>query len=115
LQSAVDEGQGIAVFEQTRRHPLALLMMLTLPFLAWLLTPFIRPWRPARLFWTYIIPAIPLVLCFDGIVSCLRTYSPDELLALAEGLHGAPYTWRAGRVRSPLSPIGVTYLIGVPR
>lgn len=115
LQSAVDEGQGIAVFEQTRRHPLALLMMLTLPFLAWLLTPFIRPWRPERLFWTYIVPAIPLVLCLDGMISCLRTYSPDEMLALAKGLHGAPYTWRAGCVRSPLSPIGVTYLIGAPR
>ncbi len=115
LQSAVGEGQGIAVFEQTRRHPLALLMMLTLPFLAWLLTPFIRPWRASRFFWTYVIPAIPAVLCFDGIVSCLRTYSPDELLALAADLHGAPYTWQAGRVRSPISPVGVTYLIGVPQ
>jgi len=115
LQSAVDEGQGIAIFEQTRRHPLALLMMLTLPFLAWLLTPFIRPWRASRFFWTYVIPAIPAVLCFDGIVSCLRTYSPDELLALAGDLHGSPYTWQAGRVRSPISPVGVTYLIGVPR
>ena len=77
LQSAVDDGQGIAIFEQTRRHPLALLVMLTLPLLALLLTPSIRPWRPSRLFWTYVIPAIPLVLCIDGIVSCLRTYEPD--------------------------------------
>ena len=114
LQSAVDERQGIAVFEQTRRHPLALLVMLTLPLLALLLTPFIRPWHPARFFWTYVIPAIPAVLCHDGIVSCLRTYTPDELLALAAALHGPAYTWQAGRVRSPLSPIGVTYLIGVP-
>jgi hypothetical protein len=114
LQSAVDEGQGIAIFEQTRRHPLALLVMLLLPLLAFLLTPFIRPWRPARFFWTYVIPAIPAVLCHDGIVSCLRTYNPDELLALAARLHGPAYTWQAGRVASPLSPVGVTYLIGVP-
>jgi hypothetical protein len=114
LQSAVDAGQGIAVFEQTRRHPLALLVMLTLPLLALLLTPFIRPWRPARFFWTYVIPAIPAVLCHDGIVSCVRTYEPGELLALAAALHGPAYKWQTGRVRSPLSPVGVTYLVGVP-
>ena len=114
LQSAVDDGQGIALFEQTRRHPLALLVMLTLPLLALLLTPFIRPWRWSRIFWTYLLPAIPLVLCIDGIVSCLRTYEPDELLALSARLHGPAYCWQAGRVASPLSPLGVTYLIGVP-
>jgi hypothetical protein len=114
LQSAVDERQGIAIFEQTRRHPLALLVMLVLPLLALLLTPFIRPWRADRFFWTYVIPAIPFVLCCDGIVSCLRTYEPAELLALTSHLHGPVYTWQAGRVRSPLSPVGVTYLIGVP-
>jgi hypothetical protein len=114
LQSAIDDGQGIAIFEQTRRHPLALPVMLLLPLLAFLLTPFIRPWRPSRTFWTYVIPAIPLVLCIDGLVSCLRTYEPDELLALASGLRGPAYHWQAGRVASPLSPLGVTYLVGTP-
>lgn len=114
LQSAVDAGEGIAVFEQTRRHPLALLVMLVLPPLALLLTPFLRPWRVSRFFWTYGIPAIPLVLGIDGVVSCLRSYTPGEMLALAKGLHGPAYTWRAGQVRSPVSPVGVTYLVGVP-
>lgn len=114
LQSAVDDRQGIAIFEQTRRHPFALLVMLVLPLLAWLLTPSIRPWRASRFFWTYVIPAIPAVLCIDGIVSCLRSYSPDELLALAARVEGPAYTWQTGRVSSPLSPIGVTYLVGVP-
>ena len=106
---------GIGIFEQTRRHPLAIALMLTLPFLAWLLTPLIRPWRPSRFFWTYVVPAIPAVLCLDGIVSCLRTYGPKELQRMASQLHGTGYVWQAGRVRSPLSPIGVTYLIGTPR
>jgi hypothetical protein len=114
LQDAVDKGQGIAIFEQTRRHPLALLIMLVLPLLAFLVVPFIRPFRVSRLLWTYLIPAIPLVLCFDGVVSCLRTYSPTELRALADSLEGPPYIWDIGRVPSPLSPIGVTYAIGYP-
>lgn len=114
LQDAVDQGQGIGIFEQTRRHPLALLIMLSLPLQALLLVPFIRPIRPARLFWTYIVPAIPLVLCLDGIVSCLRTYSEDELRQMCHSLHGEAYHWSIGRVPSPLSPIGVLYAIGTP-
>ena len=115
LQDAVNHGQGIAVFEQTARNPVALGMMLILPLLALLLTPFVRPWRVERLFWTYVIPAIPLVLGFDGVVSCLRTYSPKELAALIAGLEGPPYVWKIGRLPSPLSPVGVIYLIGYPQ
>ncbi len=114
LQDAVDQGQGIGLFEQTRRHPLALVVMLTLPLIVWLSTPFIRPFRWSRLFWTYVIPVIPAVICFDGCVSCLRTYSPAELRELVAGLDGPAYVWDIGWLPSPLSPIGVTYLIGYP-
>ncbi|HXF61211.1 MAG TPA: hypothetical protein VNK95_06320 [Caldilineaceae bacterium] len=115
LQDAVNHGQGIAVFEQTARTPVALGLMLMLPLLALLLMPFVRPWRAERLFWTYVVPAIPLVLGFDGVVSCLRTYSRQELAALIAGLEGPPYVWKIGRLPSPLSPVGVIYLIGYPQ
>lgn len=114
LQDAVDRGQGIGIFEQTRRAPLALLFMLVLPFLALLVVPFIRPFRASRLYWTYVIPAIPFVLCFDGIVSCLRTYSIEELNQLIAGLDAPGYVWDVGHARSPLSPIGVIYAVGYP-
>ncbi len=113
LQDAVDAGQGIAIFEQTQRSIAGLLFMLLLPLLALLATPLLRPFRWSRLFWTYVIPAIPLVLCFDGIVSCLRTYSDDELQTMVDDLEGTPYVWRFGRARTLLSPLGVRYLIGV--
>ncbi len=114
LQDAVDQGQGIAIFEQTRRHPLALLVMLLLAPLAFFVVPFILPWRAARFFWTYLIPAIPLVLCVDGIVSCLRTYTPAELQAMTARLVGLPYHWEIGHAAAPLSPLGVLYAIGYP-
>ena len=44
--------------------------------------PACPPFRWSRLLWTYLVPVIPLVLLFDGIVSCLRSYRPDELLKL---------------------------------
>ena len=114
LQDAVDNRQGIGIFEQTRRNPFAILLMLVLPLVAFLTVPFMRPFRWSRLFWTYIVPAIPCVLCHDGVVSCLRTYSARELHAMIGQLHAPGYVWQVGHTRSPVSPIGITYAIGYP-
>lgn len=35
-----------------------------------------------RLFFVYVIPVVPFVLVFDGIISCLRTRTADEVEAL---------------------------------
>lgn len=73
-------------------------------------TPFVRPVRASPLVLTYLLPLIPLVFAWDGTVSALRAYSPDELLTLAARVPGsAGYTWDAGR-RGPL-----LYLTGLPR
>ncbi len=114
LQDAVNQRQGIGIFEQTQRSVLALVVMLFLPWIALLIVPFIRPFRLSRLIWTYLIPAIPIILGIDGIISCLRTYSTVEMAEMIAELHGDAYVWESGRVSSPLSPIGVLYTIGYP-
>lgn len=114
LQDAVDSRQGIAIFEQTQRSVGAILVMLLLPWIAFLVVPFIRPFCGRRLIFTFLIPAIPLVLCLDGIVSCLRTYSSSELQNLVESLDRNDFSWQIGSVRAPLSPIPISYLIGLP-
>ena len=113
LQDAVDARQPIALFEQTHRSLAAMLFMVVLAPIAFLAVPLIRPFRWSRLFWTYLIPAIPFVLLFDGIVSCWRTYTAAELREMTAGMHEA-YEWEVGRVRTALSPLGMSYLIGYP-
>jgi hypothetical protein len=115
LQNAVDARTGIAVFESTQRHPLLLFYMLLTPLLVWLNTPFIRPWRWSRLFWTYVIPAIPFIVMFDGIVSCLRTYTSEELQTMVDSIKAPHYQWKVGLQCFGILPVGVTYLIGYPK
>lgn len=114
LQRAVADGAGIGVFEVSRRS-LGSMLAVSPPsvMLALAATPFVRPFRWSRLWWTYGIPAIPWTLAFDGLVSCLRTYTPAELEALVAGLDDPGYRWDIGVARGSL-PVPVTYLIGVP-
>jgi hypothetical protein len=108
LGDAVRRREGFAMAEVTSRTPRAFATMLFMPLLVWLLTPFMRPFRWSRLLLTYLVPLIPLVVLWDGIVSCFRTRTPEELLELSKTF--PQYEWTAGYARGGwLSPV---YLIG---
>jgi hypothetical protein len=112
LQNAVDAGESIGIFEATKRAPSTVGLIFVGTLLMFLHTPRIRPFRWSRLFWTYLIPIIPLVLFFDGVVSCLRTYRPHELREIVEKLTPCQFKWEIGELAGKRAP--VTYLIGYP-
>jgi hypothetical protein len=114
LQDAVDNQQGVGIFEVPRRSLLTVLLVFLVPIVALTVVLFIRPFRLSRLIWTYLIPVNPVVLFFDGIVSCLRAYSLDELSDLTRGLSASGYTWEMGEERRCLTSVPITYLIGYP-
>ena len=60
-----------------------LIPLLLTPIYLWIATPFIRPFRWRRLFWTYVVPLVPLTCWWDGLVSQFRAYTPSELEDLA--------------------------------
>ncbi|MEO7997063.1 MAG: class I SAM-dependent methyltransferase [Gemmatimonadaceae bacterium] len=113
LRNAARNGDGILIAEVTGRRASAMLFMLLAPLLVWLATPRLRPFRWSRLFFTYVIPAIPFVVCYDGIVSCFRTYSVDELRALLTTVEDLPYEWQLG-LASGHGLLPVTYALGFP-
>lgn len=90
--------------------PLAVLLnMLPLVVGSLFLTPFVHPFRLSRWLLTYVLPAIPILVAWDGTVSALRAYSPDELLDLARGVPGGDqYAWESARAGKAL------YLSGKP-
>jgi hypothetical protein len=114
IQNTVDARQGIGIFEITRRTVPAVASMILWSLSPLFFTPFVRPFRWSRLFFTYLVPLIPFVLLFDGIVSCLRTYRPSELFDLVHELGATNYEWQTGIFRESILKAPITYLIGFP-
>lgn len=114
LQNAVDSGSSIAIFEAQERSFLSLFAMMFSPITAFLITPFIRPFKLGRLVFTYLIPIVPFFVWWDGMVSSLRTYSVEEMNALVAELNKAEsYDWDIARVKS--GPGVILYLLGTKK
>jgi hypothetical protein len=112
LRDAVEQKQGIGVFELPRRNVVTILWVFLVPLGALLTAPFTRPFQLSRLFWTYVLPVIPLMLWFDGVLSCLRAYTPEELTEMSSQLGAKDYAWEVGETHG--GPVTVTYLLGRP-
>ena len=114
LQNAVDSRSNIAIFEAQERSFASLLAMFFSPITVLLTTPFIRPFKFGRIIFTYLIPIIPIVTWWDGMVSSLRTYSVKEMKELVDSLNSKEsFDWEIGKVRS--GPIVNIYLLGTKK
>ena len=112
IQNAVDAGKCIGIFELPRRALSTILLTFGFVLMLFVGAPWIRPFRWSRLLWTYLIPIVPIALLFDGVVSCLRSYRPQELREMVGGLKGGDYRWEIGEAWGGGIPI--TYLVGSP-
>ena len=115
LRDARDQGQPICIFEATRRQPLAILLTALVPLLVLLVTPRVRPLRWSQLIFTYLIPVLPFIIAWDGLVSHLRTYSVAEMKTLAADLETEEYGWRAGELTILGLPYPLPFLTGYPQ
>jgi hypothetical protein len=80
LQDAADKQTAIGIFEGAKKSWLEMLLLWVLfPVVILVVTPFIRPFKFSRLFFTYLVPLIPLGIIWDGTVSLLRIYTPEQL------------------------------------
>lgn len=112
LADAACSRKGIAVLEMVGRSAGGFAFVLFLIAMLPLLTPFMRPFKPGRIFFTYLVPLVPLCALFDGFVSCLRVYSPEELRRITESIECPGYAWEIGTIRAGIG--SATYLLGRP-
>lgn len=93
LADAVLHADGVMVVEPLSRSLMSiascvcgLVFGLIAPLLA-------TRFRWSHLFWTWLVPVIPLALAFDGVVSALRNYSRTEIEAMLKTLPDNDFTW----------------------
>ena len=121
LRSILRNDEGFAIFELQGRVLVDLMFMLVMfPFIV--LGSWFDQWGNwARLFWTGVVPVLPIVFAFDGFVSCLRTRTESELMNLikdaAKGLDGGldGWTFESGEKLHAWPTGKLRYLIGVKK
>jgi len=114
LKNAVIDKVPIAVFEGADKNILSFLgIFFFTPITFIFITPFIKPFKFSRIFFTYLIPIIPIATVWDGLVSVVRMHRPSEMLKMAEEADSVNYKWKSGKVRGKMGN-AVLYLVGYP-
>ena len=115
LEDACSQHQPICIFEATSRTAGAIATTLMVPLAVLFLTPLVRPISVFQIFFTYLIPVIPLLVFWDGLVSHLRTYSAAELRELTADCSASDFVWESSLIALPRVPYKTAYLFGRPR
>ena len=114
LRNAFLQRQPICIFEMTSRTFLSAASTVLVPLAVWIITPRVRPLSLFQLVFTYLVPVLPLLVCWDAFVSQLRTYMPEDFRAMTADLIAGDYCWECHQVKVPHFPSPVPYLIGKP-
>lgn len=114
LADAAARRMPICIFEGTSRTIPAILSSLVIPLLVLVLTPRVKSLSWQQLLFTYLIPVLPVLISWDGLVSHLRTYSAAEMLAMAQAIPQPGYQWRTGEIALKEFPVGLPFLVGWP-
>jgi hypothetical protein len=115
IADAVKKRSGFAFIDGIYPRTIGVLLVLINIVLVFGSLAFLRPFRLSRLFFSYVIPIIPFVLIFDGIVSAIRVYSPAELAELVKDIPTEDFVIEYGIERFAGLPLGPTYIIGYPK
>src|SRR5215813_3035409 len=114
LRDAFERRRAICIFESGSGTLLGVAAMLGVPLAVVALMPLARPFRWSNLLFTYLVPLTPLIVLWDGIVSMLRIYSPEQMQKLTADLQAPDYLWEVGQIKVRGIPDGLPYLIGRP-
>jgi hypothetical protein len=112
LHDAWSRGRTVVVLEALAREPLAMVAVTGVGAMAAAGSPFFAPFRLSRVVLSTLIPVIPLLLLWEGVVSCLRCYTSHELMAMTASMPG--YRWQSGTLPSWFFGARVRWFRGVP-
>jgi hypothetical protein len=121
LESAHRDRQPILIYEMADNKVPFLVWMLFLPLglavvflMALVLTLFVRPLKLRQLFFTFVIPIVPLAYAWDGQASLPRIYTLEDLEELTAPLASPDYVWEKGYAKTADGRNKGIYLLGMP-
>ncbi|KAK8120672.1 hypothetical protein PG999_004792 [Apiospora kogelbergensis] len=82
LKNTVETSDAIGIFEMQDRSFASVVTCALFGLFIPLVAPVLYWSAPWHLFWVYIVPIVPFVLVFDGLVSSIRTRTPEEVEVL---------------------------------
>ncbi len=100
INASGSDGFLVEILEPGFRNLLKVLLTTTLGTL--LFTPFIRPLSVRRLFFTYIVPVNLITITYDGVVSVLKSRTPEEYRTLFAEQGAAVEVMRLAEGISPI-------------
>jgi hypothetical protein len=115
LRDAYESRQPIAVMEIPNREFVGVAFSFFATFIGvLLLTPTMRPRKPIWWVFTYLLPVIPFIVAWDGWVSHLRAYTPEELLRMT-ARNSSSYRWEVRKLELQKGQFTVTCFLGIPQ
>ncbi|KAI0816099.1 hypothetical protein GGR55DRAFT_625174 [Xylaria sp. FL0064] len=82
LKNTVETSDGFGIFELQSRDFSSFVSCMLFGFFILLIAPLLYWWSPQILFFVYVVPIVPFVLVFDGLISSLRSRTADEVEVL---------------------------------
>lgn len=121
LQSARQNRQPILIYEIAKNNIPTLLWWLLLPLslvilivMSWVMTLLVRPLSFTQIFFTYLIPIIPIIYAWDGQASLMRTYTFADIKSLL-GEEDKDYQWTLGDAKKANGRKMGYYIMGYPK
>ena len=121
LTSAHHNKQPILIYEMAENKMPLWLWWVQLPFslciltiMSLFMTPFVRPMSASQLFFTYLIPIIPLAYAWDGQASYPRMYALKDFDELLDGLKDETYSWKIELAENAKGKKLGYYVLGIP-
>ncbi|KAI1118231.1 hypothetical protein F5Y14DRAFT_399697 [Nemania sp. NC0429] len=100
LRNTVETSEGFGIFELQSRTISSFVSCMLFGLFIFLIAPLLYWWSAPILFFVYVVPVVPFVLVFDGLVSSLRTRTADEVEVLLRTCGDDDVDTAAWRVRS---------------
>ncbi|MEM9361688.1 MAG: hypothetical protein AAGA43_03585 [Bacteroidota bacterium] len=121
LEKAEKSGEPLLIYEIAQNNVPVLLWWLMLPISLFILilmslcmTPFVKPLTFQQLFFTYILPVIPLIYAWDGQASLMRTYTFEDVKELLGNRTNTNYAWEIADAKKENGKKAGYYILGYP-